>query len=159
MSKKLLVTVVYGGEIERAFITEQGLRGMTGPITDLRFQPFVTTNEERDAGNHVSVKCDKWLMSERFRIKVDQRQLPGLNPSWNSIDVNAFLTVLSHFGFDAEYSMPWVRQVEPMISDVMLQAYRTDPEARRSDRLFHGTTYIRGAFFHAFDDLLVKYGM
>lgn len=156
MSTIKAVQVIYTGEMLN--VMEQTFGGTAAGMTDLRFQPFASMNE--DLHKEVAIiKVDKWLMDASFRLKADEGRAFYETRLHSALDVNAYLTILSHFGFDADYYTPFVRKLEPMIADVMLHAYRINPDDRISAREFGGVTYIRGEFFRKFDDLLVKYGM
>ena len=156
MSTIKVVQVIYAGEMQEAM--EQTFGGTPRGMVDLRFQPFAVSND--DLKSEVAlIKVDKWLMDASFRVKADDSRTFYETRLHSAIDVNSYLTVLSHFGFDADYNTPFVRKLEPMIADVMLHAYRINPDDRISAREFGGVTYIRGEFFRKFDDLLVKYGM
>lgn len=156
MSKKYLVHVVYDGEVLKE-LNAMGMYADKGMI-DLRWQAFCETNEERKEAEVAIVKVDNWLMSLRFRGQVDRHQFQS-ERFYSAFEVNAYLTVLSHFGFDADYNRNFVRKIEPIIAEVLLQAYKVDNEARIAPRAFHGEVMERSTFISKFDDFLMKYGM
>ncbi|BAQ02690.1 hypothetical protein AVU38_gp162 [Ralstonia phage RSL2] len=158
MDKKYVVHVVYDGEVLRDMNARDSRSHYDNGMIDLRFQAFAERNEDMKSFELATVKVDKWLMSLRFRGMADSGDFEH-DRFTDSFQVNAYLAVLSHFGFDAPYNRDYIRRLEPMIAEIMLQAYRKDPESRISARDFHGVTYIRGEFFRQFDDFLVKYGM
>lgn len=157
MSKKLLVGVVYEGEIDKAYREANAIYGSRQPIYDTRFQPFVSTNEERAAAEPVTVKVANWVISDVFRRKFAEHDL--LSTGGSALDFNTVLTLFSHFGFEMEYDRRFAQRLEPWIADVMLQAYKVDIDARISPRLFHGEIMERSRFYEMFDNFLVKYGM
>ncbi|BCM95216.1 hypothetical protein [Burkholderia phage FLC6] len=158
MDKKYVVHVVYDGEVLRSMNAQHPRSHFDNQQIDLRFQAFAERNDDMRTFELAKVTVDKWLMSSRFigQAHTEEFYHDGFR---DEFEVNAYLAVLSYFGFDAPYSRDFARRCEGMISEIMLQAYRKDPESRISAREFHGVTYIRGEFFRQFDDFLVKYGM
>lgn len=158
MSKKL-VHVTYSGEIAQAMHRTFGnSNDDLREIVDVRFQPFVMVNEDMIGAEKVTVDVNKWVIDLRFRQKADNGNF--MAGRFNSaLDVNAYLTILSHFGLDAEYSLSFVQRCEPMISEILLHSFRIDNGEHINARDFHGVTYIRGEFFRQFDDFFLKYGL
>jgi hypothetical protein len=152
-----VVHVVYAGEILKAMENSFAGAAANG-MTDTRFQPFLQMNADMEREIE-TVTVDKWLMDLNFRVKADDG-VPFYNSRLHSaLDVNAYLAIISHFGFGADYNSTFVRKLEPMISDVMLRAFRSDTSQPISPREFNGKTYSRGEFFAKFEDFLIKYGM
>jgi len=154
MTKKL-VYVTYSGEIAEAMAQSFG---PPVDVLDTRFQPFISNNEELVRADRVTVDVSKWLIDLRFRQKADSGSFYGgrLN---TALDVNTYLAVLDHFGFDAEYTMEYTHRMEPMIAEILLHAFCVNDNQDIRARHFHGVTYIRGEFFRQFDDFFTKYGM
>lgn len=156
MSKKPIVVVEFGGEVLKSMAAV--VPGAQNGVVDLRWNPFISTNDERFGAPKVIVKVDNWVMSHQFRSQCHQERFE--HSRFNSAeDVNAYLTILDHFGFDADYRREFVQRIEPMIAEVMLQAFKVDIDARISPRAFHGEIMERSTFYSKFDDFLVKYGM
>lgn len=154
MSNKPIVHVTYGGEVLKSIPNGGSEHG----VVDLRWNPFLLTNDERREASVVTVKVENWLMSLRFRAECYGERFVG-ERFYAPEDVNAYLTILDHFGFDADYNRDFVRRIEPMIAEVMLQAFKVDLDARISPRAFHGEVMDRSTFYAKFDDFLIKYGM
>uniref|UniRef100_A0AAU7PF92 Uncharacterized protein n=1 Tax=Burkholderia phage vB_BgluM-SURPRISE13 TaxID=3159457 RepID=A0AAU7PF92_9VIRU len=155
MSKKPIVVVEYGGEVLKSmsFFT-----GAENGVVDLRWNPFIIMNDERLGAPKVIVKVNNWVMSHRFRSQCHEERF-HLGRFDSAEDVNTYLTILNHFGFEADYNRNFVQRIEPMIAEVMLQAFKVDVDARISPRAFHGEIMERSTFYSKFDDFLVKYGM
>ncbi|BDD79461.1 hypothetical protein [Burkholderia phage FLC8] len=158
MDKKYVVHVVYDGEVLRTMNAREPRSHYTKEMVDLRFNPFAESNEDRKSFELATVTVDKWLMSSRFIGQAENGDF-RYDRFNDSIEVNAYLAVLSHFGFDAPYTRDFARRVECMIAEVMLQAYRVESELRIANREFHGEVMTRSEFYTKFDDFLVKYGM
>lgn len=155
MFEKCVVHVSYSGEVVRSMRTASHLRIDPSGVIDTRFQPFADNNEERAKLPPKQIDIGEWIITEKFMNAVHTKDL-GFN---SELDVNTYLTLLSHFGFDAPYTSTFVRKLEPMIAEAMLQSFLVKPVKPISDRLFNGVVYSRATFFDKFDNFLIKYGL
>lgn len=122
-------------------------------LVDMRWSPYYSPSG-RFAGERIVVHIDKWFVEGKFRQQLGDRvigqhlwrdgdTIPSDAADDYIAECNVRLAVMNHFGFDIQYNDQYIKWFGDHICDIIMHAYRGDPENTLSDRHFHGRRYSR----------------
>lgn len=138
-------------------------------MVDLRWNPYHSPTN-RWAGERIVVHVNKWFIDPKFHQGLENRVIgqhvwrdgetaePGIAEEYIG-EMNSRLAVMDHFGFDIQYDDKYLAWIADHICDILLDAYRADPDDHMADRNFHHKRYSRKEWVMAFCDFIAKNGI